>query len=205
MLKVEGSLRAHSTIILTRGSFFRKRKTELPTQCWVFVSPLLPSLQFEQILHQSLSLSQICSPLSSFPSVWTLLRPQGALPLRLSLSTPLGQQVLRVLLPPQQHRLQILLQRDWVPDGHAAQPHHHLRRLCTQVSKKQNHCYFTPLHCASALTKYVEKKRPSLLRWSGQLKTSYHLVIIQWSYGKLWVGWACQRGIHMNDRTQTLL
>lgn len=79
-------------------------------------------------------LSHHCSPLSSLPSVWTLLWPKGAVPLWLSLPTPLRQQDLYVLLPPQQHRLQVLLQRDWVPVGHAGQPHHHLWWLCTQVS-----------------------------------------------------------------------
>lgn len=91
-----------------------------------------------QILNGFLDLTccllQHHSPLSSLPGVWTLLRPQGALPLWLSLPTPLRQQNLHVLLSPQQHRLQILLQRDWVPDGHADQPYHHLRWICTQVS-----------------------------------------------------------------------
>lgn len=80
------------------------------------------------------SLPHLCSPLSSLPSVWTLLWPQRAVPLWLSLPAPLRQQDLYVLLPPQQHRLQVLLQRDRVPAGHAGQPHHHIWWLCTQVS-----------------------------------------------------------------------
>lgn len=77
---------------------------------------------------------QTCSSLCSLPGVWTLLRPQGPLPLWLSLPTPLGQQDLHVLLSSQQHGFQVLLQRDWVPGCHADQPHHHLRRIHTQVS-----------------------------------------------------------------------
>lgn len=90
------------------------------------------------IVHLTLCLPHHCSSLSSLPGVWTLLGPQGALSLRLSLPTPLRQQDLHVLLPPQQHSLQVLLQRDWVPDGHADQPHHHLWWLCTQVSDNNN-------------------------------------------------------------------
>lgn len=82
----------------------------------------------------SLSPPSNCSSFSSLPCLWTLLWPQGSLPLWLSLPAPLRQQDLHVLLSPQQHRIQILLQRDGVPDGHAAEPHRHVRWIRTQVS-----------------------------------------------------------------------
>lgn len=74
------------------------------------------------------------SSVSPLPGVRALFWPQGPVPLRFSLPAPLRQQDLHVLLSPQQHRFQILLQRDRVPDGHAAQPHHHLRWIRSQVS-----------------------------------------------------------------------
>lgn len=98
------------------------------------ILPIEPINNFFLQTSDCISLSLRCSPLGSLPSVWTLLWPQGALPLWISLPSPLRQQDLHVLLPPQQHRLQVLLQRDRVPDSHADQPHHHLRRLRTQVS-----------------------------------------------------------------------
>lgn len=103
----------------------------------------------EWTLHLIPCFSQHCSPLGSLPGVWTLFWPQGALPLRLSLPTSFRQQDLHVLLPPQQHGLQILLQRDWVPDGHADQPHHHLRWICTQVSNDTAN--FTLVNCSKHL------------------------------------------------------
>lgn len=126
--------------------------SHISNECWCFCFLHYQNTSFliisRKMSHLNLCLPQNCSPLGSLPSVWTLLWPQGALPLWLSLSTPLRQQDVHVLLPPQQHRLQILLQRDRVPDGHADQPHHHLRRLCTQVSIKINHIaiwpYLTP-------------------------------------------------------------
>lgn len=89
----------------------------------------------DQIWHLDLYLPPPnCSSISSLPCLWTLLWPQGSLPLWLSLPAPLRQQDLHVLLSPQQHRIQILLQRDGVPDGHAAEPHRHVRWIRTQVS-----------------------------------------------------------------------
>lgn len=99
------------------------------TQCCSFS---IRQNEYNFFLH--LNLYPFPSPFSSLPGVRTLFRPQGALPLRLSLPTPVRQQDLHVLLSPQQHRIQILLQRDWVPGSHAAKPHQHLRWICTQVS-----------------------------------------------------------------------
>lgn len=120
-LQVERCFFKSSPIHNSNFSIGRQTETRhILNECWIW--------------HLNLCLLPNCSPISSLPSVRTLLRPQGALPLRLSLPAPLGQQDLHVLLPPQQHRIQILLQRDRVPDDHAAQPHHHLRWICTQVS-----------------------------------------------------------------------
>lgn len=81
-----------------------------------------------------LSSLSICSSIGSLSRVRTLLWPQGALPLWFPLPAPLRQQDLHILLPSQQHGIQILLQRDRVPDGHAVEPNGHVGWIRTQVS-----------------------------------------------------------------------
>lgn len=130
------------------------RQTQiLPQRSWVLC--LAPEYYiYGFFFFFSPPVSHHCSPLCSLPSVWTLLWPQRAVSLWLSLPTPLRQQDLYVLLPPQQHRLQVLLQRDWVPVGHAGQPHHHPWWLCTQVSNRLR-CHLSQMdfHCESSETK----------------------------------------------------
>lgn len=75
------------------------------------------------------------SSLGSFSGLWTLHWPQGPVSFRLPLSSPVRQQDLHVLLSPQQHCLQVLLQWHWVSNHHAGQPYNHAGWVFTQVSQ----------------------------------------------------------------------
>lgn len=116
------------------------------------------------------------SPVGSLPGVWALLWPQGALPLRLSLPAPLRQQDLHVLLPPQQHGVQILLQRERVPDGHAAQPHDHLRRIRTQVSQDNRRQFCSnPCYAHSGTAHTGSSQSPPFWWYEGNRKMNGNL------------------------------